>query len=53
MQFVLHLGHVVPTLEVQIADLLHVLLDLGQVEDLFFLEVEDLVDLGQSDLVVA
>ncbi len=52
-QLVVNIRHVETALQVEFADLLHVLLDLGQVEDLLLLEVEHLVDLGQSDLVVA
>ena len=52
-ELVLDLRHVEAALQVQLADLLDVLLELGQVEDLLLLEIEHLVDLGQADLVVA
>ena len=52
-QLVVNIRHVEAALQVEFADLLHVLLDLGQVEDLLLLDVEHLVDLGKSNLVVA
>ena len=47
------LRHVEALFDVGVLDLLDVLLDLGEVEDLVLLDVEDLVDLRQRHLVVA
>ena len=53
LQLVGDLRHVEALLDVELLDLLDVLLQLGRVEDLLLLDVEDLVDLGQRHLVVA
>ena len=52
-QFVVDIRHVEAALQIEFANLLDVLLDLGQVEDLFLLDVEHFVDLGKPDLLVA